>query len=372
MAIRANKDLQLSNDRIIDRIYKNHSTKSLFPYFWALFINQYCVVPTIAIVIVNWNGRKHLEAFLPSVVASTCPAKEVIVADNASTDDSVLFLKEAYPQLRVISLDRNYGFAGGYNEALKQVKSDYYVLLNSDVEVEPGWIEPIIDLMEKDSSIGVCQPKLRMYSNKELFEYAGAAGGWLDCFGYPFAKGRIFDVCEKDEGQYDAVEPIFWVSGAAMFVRANLYHELGGLDNYFFAHQEEIDFCWRVQLAGYKVYTCPTSVVYHLGGGTLPKGNERKVFLNFRNNLIMLAKNLPPGQLAWKIPFRFFLDSISAWKSLFAGEGIYFAAILEAHLAFIKWVLFKRKQSVFPKKRQGTLSPRYLHTLSCHIFVPVT
>jgi len=326
-------------------------------------------VSTIAIVILNWNGRKHLETFLPSVVASTCPAKEVIVADNASTDDSVPFLKSVYPQIRIISLDRNYGFAGGYNEALKQVKSDYYVLLNSDVEVEPGWIEPILDLMEKNPAIGVCQPKLRMYTDKELFEYAGAAGGWLDCFGYPFAKGRIFDVCEKDEGQYDAIEPIFWASGAAMFVRAHLYHELGGLDNYFFAHQEEIDFCWRAQLAGYKIFTCPTSVVYHLGGGTMPKGNERKVFLNFRNNLIMMAKNLPLGQLAWKIPFRFFLDSISAWKSLFAGEGIYFVAILEAHLAFIKWLLFKRKQSVFPKKRQGTLSGWYLHSIVWQYFV---
>ncbi|MES1159677.1 MAG: glycosyltransferase family 2 protein, partial [Bacteroidota bacterium] len=205
--------------------------------------------------------RQHLETFLPSVMASTCPFKEVIVADNASTDDSIPFLKATYPQLRIISLDRNYGFAGGYNEALKQVQSDYYVLLNSDVEVEPGWIEPILDLMEKNPSIGACQPKLRMYKNTELFEYAGAAGGWLDHYGYPFAKGRIFDVCEKDEGQYDTIEPIFWASGAALFIRARLYHELGGLDRYFFAHQEEIDLCWRIQLAGYKVYTCPASVV---------------------------------------------------------------------------------------------------------------
>ena len=326
-------------------------------------------MPTIAIVILNWNGRKHLETFLPSVVASTCPFKEVIVADNASTDDSVAYLKEAYPEVRIISLDRNYGFAGGYNEALKQVKSDYYVLLNSDVEVEPGWIEPILDLMEKDPSIGACQPKLRMYMDKELFEYAGAAGGWLDYLGYPFAKGRVFDVCEKDEGQYDTAEPIFWASGAALFVRAGLYHELGGMDNYFFAHQEEIDFCWRMQLAGYKVYTCPSSVVYHLGGGTMPKGNERKVFLNFRNNLIMMAKNLPMGQLVWKIPYRFVLDSISAWKSLFAGEGIYFAAILEAHLAFIKWLLFKRKESVFPRTRRGNLSGWYPHSIVWQYFV---
>lgn len=308
-------------------------------------------MPSIAIVILNWNGCKYLEKFLPFVTASTYPGAEVIVADNASTDDSLTWLAEKYPRVRVIAMDKNRGFAGGYNTALREVKSDYYVLLNSDVEVQPGWIEPIMNLMEKDPTIGACQPKLLMYDDRTSFEYAGAAGGWLDYLGYPFAKGRVFDVCEKDHGQYDVSEPIFWASGAALFIRASLYHELEGLDDRFFAHQEEIDLCWRIQLAGYKVYSCPASVVYHVGGGTLPKGNERKVFLNFRNNLIMMAKNLPFGQVVWKIPFRFFLDSISAWKSLFAGEGIYFVAILEAHLAFIKWVFVGRKNSVFPKKR---------------------
>jgi GT2 family glycosyltransferase len=327
------------------------------------------VSPTIAIVILNWNGRKYLEKFLPSVLASTFPGREVVVADNASTDDSVNFLRDVYPGVRIIMLDRNYGFAGGYNQALKQIKSDYYVLLNSDVEVEPGWIEPVMNLMEGDPSIGACQPKIRMYAEKEYFEYAGAAGGWLDYLGYPFAKGRIFDVCETDEGQFNTAEPIFWASGAAMFVRASLYHELGGLDNYFFAHQEEIDFCWRMQLAGYKVYSCPASVVYHVGGGTLPKGNERKVFLNFRNNLIMMSKNMPLEQRLWKIPFRFLLDSISAWKSLFAGQAIYFLAILEAHFAFIKWVLFKRGESVFPKSRRGTLYGCHTHSIVWQYFV---
>ena len=337
--------------------------------FGGLYKHQSLVRPTIAIVILNWNGRKYLEKYLPFVVASTWSGKEVIVADNASTDDSMAFLRENYPQVRVITLDQNYGFANGYNEALKQVKSDYYVLLNSDVEVEPGWIEPALDLMEKNPSIGACQPKIRMTGNRELFEYAGAAGGWLDFLGYPFAKGRVFDVCEKDEGQYDTAEPIFWASGAAMFVRAELYHRLGGLDGYFFAHQEEIDLCWRLQLAGYAIYSCPASVVYHVGGGTLPKGNERKVFLNFRNNLIMLAKNLPAGQLVWKIPLRFLLDNISAWKSLFAGEAVYFWAIVEAHLAFIKWALFKRKQSVFPRKKQGKLHGLYSRSIAWQYFV---
>lgn len=213
----------------------------------------------VAIVILNWNGRKYLQQFLPFVLQSTYADKEVMVADNASTDDSVQFLQQHFPQVKIISLKENYGFAKGYNEALKSVQSDYYVLLNSDVEVTPGWMEPVIELMEKDKSIGAAQPKILSYSNRERFEYAGASGGWIDCLGYPFARGRVFDTCEKDEGQYDDAVPVFWASGAAMFVRADLYTQLKGLDNYFFAHMEEIDFCWRLQLAGYSVYACPQS-----------------------------------------------------------------------------------------------------------------
>lgn len=324
---------------------------------------------TIAIVILNFNGRRYLEQFLPFVTANTCAGGEVIIADNASTDDSLVFLKENYPELRVIVLDRNYGFAGGYNMALQQVESDYYVLLNSDVEVTPGWMEPIVALMEGDADIGACQPKIRMYAERELFEYAGAAGGWLDYLGYPFARGRIFDVCEEDRGQYDTPAPIFWASGAALFIRSRLWHELGGLENFFFAHQEEIDLCWRMQLAGYKVYCCPQSVVFHVGGGTLPKGNERKVFLNFRNNLIMMAKCLPVEQWLWKIPVRFLLDSVSAWKSLFAGEAVYFWAILEAHLAFFKWLVVSRKKSLFPAKRRGKLLGWYTGSVVWQYFV---
>ena len=311
--------------------------------------------PKISIVILNWNGRKYLEQFLPSVIASTYINKEIIVADNASTDDSVLFVQQNFSQVKIILLNKNYGFAKGYNEALMQVESDYYVLLNSDVEVEKNWIEPIINLMQNDLLIGACQPKILTYSNREIYEYAGACGGWIDDFGYPFARGRVFDLCEKDNGQYDDAEKIFWASGAALFVKANLFHEVGGFDNYFFAHQEEIDFCWRLQLAGYNIYVCPQSVVYHVGGGTLPKGNERKVFLNFRNNLIMLAKNLPLLYAIWKIPFRIFLDIISAWKTLFSGQGIYFIAIVEAHFGFLKWILFKKNLSIFPKNKKGKL-----------------
>lgn len=316
--------------------------------------------PLVSIVILNWNGRKFLEQFLPSVQASTWANKSIVVIDNASSDDSISFLEAHYPAVKIVRNAGNYGFAKGYNEGLKSVAGDYYVLLNSDVEVTPSWIEPVIALMESEASIGVCQPKLLEYANRTTFEYAGAAGGWIDYLGYPFARGRIFDAFETDRGQYDTAEPIFWASGAAMFVRARLYHQLGGLDGFFFAHQEEIDFCWRAQLAGYQVYACPQSVVYHVGGGTLPKGNARKVFLNFRNNLIMMAKNMPVGMATWKIGYRFGLDAISAVKSLLAGEWTYFLAVFRAHVAFLGWLLFKRKQSIFPASRVGRLQG-YLH-----------
>lgn len=208
------------------------------------------IVPEIAVVILNWNGRKFLEQFLPSVIASTYPNLKIIVADNDSTDDSISYLEEYYPSIRIIKLTRNFGFARGYNEALKQVVTDYYVLLNSDVEVSPGWLEPMVQLLESDQSIAACQPKLLAYNNKKLFEYAGAAGGWIDTYGYPFSKGRVFEDCEEDKGQYDIATPIFWACGAALFIRANVYHKLNGFDDFFFAHQEEIDLCWRAQLAG--------------------------------------------------------------------------------------------------------------------------
>jgi hypothetical protein len=243
---------------------------------------------------------------------------------------------------------------------LKQIQADYYILLNSDVEVTPNWVDAMVDLLENDKTIAACQPKILQYDNKDLFEYAGAAGGWLDCLGYPFARGRIFDVCEKDEGQYDTAEPIFWASGAAMFVRASLYHALGGLDEYFFAFFEEIDFCWRLQLAGYKVFACPQSVVYHVGGGTLPKGNARKVLLNFRNNLVMMAKNMSRWEATWKISYRFLLDYISAFKSLLAGQKTYYRSVMKAHAAFLKWLFVTRKKGLFPPKKKGELCG-YLH-----------
>jgi GT2 family glycosyltransferase len=310
------------------------------------------IQPSVAIVILNWNGTQFLRQFLPSVMASVYQNKKVIVADNASTDDSISFLQQHYPQITVLQNTTNEGFAKGYNTALQQVQADYYVLLNSDVEVTPNWIAPIIDLMEQDATIGVCQPKLLAYKNKTQFEYAGASGGWIDSLGYPFMRGRIFDICETDNGQYDIAQPCFWASGAALFVRAALYHKLGGLDSYFFAHQEEIDLCWRMQREGYKVYVQPASVVYHVGGGTLPKGNSRKTFLNFRNNLVLLAKNLPVSEAIWKIPARLVLDAIAAWKALLSGDGGYFLAIAKAHIHFFWWLFFNKKRSVFAAQKK--------------------
>lgn len=326
-------------------------------------------MPSVAVVILNWNGKKYLQQFLPSLLASTYQNKRIIVADNASTDDSVAFLKEHFPGVEIIVNSTNEGFAKGYNTALKKVDTDYYVLLNSDVEVTPQWIEPIITLMEADRSVGACQPKIRSYSNGRQFEYAGAAGGWIDNLGYPFSRGRIFDITEEDNGQYDDAVPCFWASGAALFVRAKLYHQLQGLDEYFFAHQEEIDFCWRLQLLGYKVYVQPASVVYHVGGGTLSKENNLKVFLNFRNNLVMLAKNLPFNKAVWKIPFRLALDAVAAWKGLLGGNGGYFIAICKAHLQFVKWILVDQNKSVFPVSKSGKMDGVYAGSVIWQYFI---
>jgi GT2 family glycosyltransferase len=311
--------------------------------------------PSVAIVILNWNGKHYLQQFLPSVLATTYSNLRVVVADNASSDDSVTFLKKAFAQVELLTLKKNFGFAKGYNEALLQVQADYYVLLNSDVQVTPGWLEPIISLLESNKTHAACQPKIRAFRNQSFFEYAGACGGWLDAYGYPFAKGRIFDVCEEDKGQYDGVQKVFWATGAAMVVRSEAYHQLKGFDEYFFAHQEEIDLCWRMQMAGFEIFCCPQSVVYHVGGGTLPRGASKKTYLNFRNNQIMLAKNLPWSEKWWKIPYRLLLDQVSALKGLLAGDGGYFISIIEAHFAFLYWLLFGNKKWK-PKKRRRLIN----------------
>ena len=278
----------------------------------------------------------------------------MVVADNASTDDSIQFLQQNYPQVELLLLPQNYGFARGYNEALNKLAADYYVLLNSDVEVTANWLGPIINLLEEDSIHAACQPKILAYQHRNLFEYAGAAGGWIDAFGYPFNRGRIFEICEEDKGQYDTIQKIFWATGAALVVRSKIFHAVGGFDDYLFAHMEEIDLCWRMQLEGYKIFCCPRSVVYHVGGGTLPRGNSRKTFLNYRNNQVILAKNLPWSEKWWKVPFRMALDQIAGLRMLLSGDGGYFIAVIKAHLAFIRWIFYEKKKATKSGKKPIT------------------
>lgn len=305
-----------------------------------------------AVVILNWNGRKFLEKFLPSVITFSKDDAEIIIADNASSDDSLEFMQKNYPDVRIIRNAENGGFSKGYNDALSQIDADFYVLLNSDIEVTPHWIKPIITLMESDKSIAVCQPKLLSYAEPQKFEYAGAAGGFIDKYGYPFCRGRIFQNLETDNGQYDNVCEVFWASGAAMFVRAELYHKFGGLDNDFFAHMEEIDFCWRLKNEGYKVMYCPDSKVFHVGGGTLPKNNSKKTYLNFRNNFYLLYKNLPSDKLLKVFIIRLLLDFVAGIKFLTEGGYKDLFAVVKAHFSFYFSIKknFKKRKSISQTK----------------------
>lgn len=305
----------------------------------------------VAVVILNWNGKDFLEKFLPSVTKFNNDFTDIIVADNASTDDSINFIKNNYPTVKLIINDKNYGFAKGYNEALKHVDSEYAVLLNSDVEVTQNWIEPIIELMDADKTIAACQPKIRDYNNPKYFEYAGAAGGFIDYLGYPFCRGRIFNHLEEDKGQYDDVTEIFWATGACMFVRMELYNKVGGLDDFFFAHMEEIDLCWRFKNLGYKIMYIPNSIVYHVGGGTLNKIKPQKTFLNYRNNLFLLHKNLSPKIRNWTLLQRLVLDGVAGIKLLLEGKPKHTLAIIKAHFAFYKNI----KQN--KNKRQNVSNP---------------
>lgn len=305
----------------------------------------------VAIVILNYNGKSYLETFLPSVLASAYEYLEVIVADNGSTDQSLDFLETNYPEVRVLDLEENFGFAEGYNRALAQVEADYFVLLNSDVEVTPGWITPIVDLMEKDKEIAACQPKIRSYRQRDHFEYAGASGGWLDFMGYPFCRGRIFNTVEKDTGQYEEIEEIFWASGAAMFIRSRLFQQMGGFDGDYFAHAEEIDLCWRLKRAGYKIMVQPKSVVYHVGGGTLDYTTPYKTYLNFRNTLYTIQKNEPLSKLIWLIPLRLLLDGLAAALFFSQGKFPHIRSILRAHGHF--YASFRKtwhKRKVYDEK----------------------
>lgn len=285
----------------------------------------------VAIVILNWNGREMLSRYLPSVLASAgADGVGVYVADNGSTDDSVAMLKRDFPQVHLILLKENHGFADGYNLALQQVDAEYVVLLNSDVEVSEGWLSPLLTYMDAHPEVAACQPKIRSLRQPACFEYAGAAGGYIDRYGYPYCRGRIFHTIEEDRGQYDTTASVFWATGAALFIRLNDYRAVGGLDGRFFAHMEEIDLCWRLRVRGRGVVCVPDSVVYHLGGATLQKESPRKTFLNFRNNLLMLYKNLSEAELKPVMRVRACLDYIAALKFLLTGQVAHARAVMQA------------------------------------------
>ncbi len=309
----------------------------------------------VAVVILNWNGKKFLEKFLPICIQHSKNDATIIVADNKSSDDSISYLRQNFPEIRIIENNENGGFAKGYNDALSQVDAEYYVLLNSDIEVTENWINPIIDLMDSDQNIAVCQPKIRSYSERTKFEYAGAAGGFIDKYGYPFCRGRLFQTLEEDKGQYNDIVDIFWATGACMFVKASIYHKFGGLDNDFFAHMEEIDFCWRLKNNGYRIVYCPDSMVFHIGGGTLPKISSRKTYLNIRNNFTLLYKNLPSSQIFKVFLVRLPLDGIASIKFLYDGGFKDFFAVARAHFAFYLSLPkhHKKRKIIQPKKVKG-------------------
>lgn len=316
--------------------------------------------PSVAVVILNWNGKQFLERFLPSVIKSNYNNLQIIVADNASSDDSISFLAQSYPQIRIIVNDKNYGFAEGYNQALSQVEADYFVLLNSDVEVPENWIKPVIDLMQSDDSIAVAQPKVKWQQNKSMFEYAGAAGGFIDNFGFTFCRGRVFDQLEEDNAQYDTHIPIFWASGAAFFIKSKYWFAIGGLDGDLFAHMEEIDLCWRLKNKGYKVMCCASTEVYHVGGGTLNASSAFKSYLNFRNNLIIMQKNLPFGEALLKIFVRLWLDLAAWFQFALKGQFAFAFSINKAHFqffkAFFKTAAKRSTKQISLNQHQGVLN----------------
>ncbi|MEO5583748.1 MAG: glycosyltransferase family 2 protein [Saprospiraceae bacterium] len=301
--------------------------------------------PSTALVILNYNGRQYLEKFLPSVIKYSSRDTLMVVGDNNSTDESVIFLQTHYPTVRIISLDKNYGFAEGYNQVLKQIKTEYYFLLNNDVELRSTWTS-LIKTLHLNPKLAAAQPKILSYAQPTQFEHAGAAGGWLDTLGYPFCQGRIFDFIEKDMNQYDQQNGIFWASGAAMMVRASVYHEIGGFDKDYFAHMEEIDWCWRAKRCGWNIMSVPDVSVFHVGGGTLPYQSGQKIFLNFRNNLATLFKNDSILNLIYKLPIRFILDAATALSFLIKKNPKGSMAVARAYINFIQWIpalISKRK-----------------------------
>jgi GT2 family glycosyltransferase len=303
-----------------------------------------------AVVILNWNGRNLLEQFLPAVTRFSKDIAEVIVADNASTDDSIAWLKKHFPSVHLVQNSTNEGFAKGYNSALKKINAEYFLLLNSDVRVTENWLLPLINYLDNNHEVAVCQPKIRWELQTEKFEYAGAAGGYIDALGYPFCRGRIFGELENDTFQFEEIAPVFWCSGACMLIRSEIFFKAGGFDELFFAHMEEIDLCWRIRNLNYEIVCIPQSVVYHVGGATLPKNNPGKTYLNFRNNLSMLYKNLPAGKVFPVIIMRLILDGIAGIKFLLESGFGDFKAVFRAHISFYGWIvqgkLKRRKDEV--------------------------
>lgn len=296
----------------------------------------------VAIVLLAYNSRSYLEQFLPFVLNTEYADFRLFIVDNASTDDTREFLREHYPQIDILHIDVNRGFTNGFVQSLPAIEAQYYALLTSDVELSPDWLGPLVAAMDADPKLGACQPKIRAWREREQFEYAGACGGYIDKLGYPFCRGRIFDHVEKDEGQYDNPAQIFWASGAVFLLRSELYHRVGGFDNDFFAHMEEIDLCWRIHRSGYTIRVIPQSVVYHVGGSVILYGSSEKTYHNYRNNLIMLTKNLPAGRLAWTLPLRILMDWVSGLQALLIKRPEDCRAMLKAHIdywrSFGKWM----------------------------------
>jgi len=307
--------------------------------------------PKVAVAILAFNGLAYTQQFLSSVVSTEYPNLEIYIIDNNSTDDVCTYIKENYPIVKLIKLDSNEGFAGGYNTGLSQIEADYFVLLNQDVEVPKNWVQPIIEAMESDKNLAICQPKILAQKNKTAFEYAGASGGFLDLLGYPFCRGRIFDEIENDNGQYNQLVACFWASGAAFFIKASLFKSIGGFDATFFAHFEEIDLCWRAKNAGYKVATIPEAYVYHIGGSVIDYQSPKKTFLNFRNGLVLLHKNLPVKQLLWKLPLRFLLDVVAAYRALLSKDVQTYKAIAKAHFSYLSNLKLWQQQRKISQKQ---------------------
>jgi len=324
-----------------------------------------------AIVILNWNGEKFLRKFLPTLISNTdAEIARICIIDNASTDGSVDFLSKQFPQIQLVRLDNNYGFAGGYNRGLKEIDAKYFMLLNSDVEVGKDWISPLVELMENEPTIGICGSKLLDYNNRGKFEYAGAAGGYIDKYGYPFCRGRLFESIEEDNGQHDSLSDCLWISGAALFIRSKLFFDVGGFDDDFFAHQEEIDLCWRVQNFGYRVVCEPKSTIYHVGGGALPKSNPFKTYLNFRNNLYLVLKNLPNKEVGRVLFVRFFLDMVAAVRMIFQGNFMECHAVFRAYGAFLKNKgKMKQKRLIVKRKPSSEIIGMYCGSIVFKHFI---